>query len=199
MSVCSVPDCSRPINAKGFCKGHYWRFWRHGDPLGGGAPRTTPRGAPLRFIDEIAIKHESGECLHWPLGKTSAGYGEATIDGKSVLAHRYVCQSVHGDPPTPSHEAAHSCGNGHLGCVNPRHLSWKTPAENQADRVVHGTHNRGERNYNAKLTESQAREIRAVKGVESKVATANRFKISLKTVSHIQAGRRWAYLEENHV
>lgn len=50
-----------------------------------------------------------------------------------------MCQKAHGDPPSPKHDAAHSCGRGHEGCVNPNHLSWKTKKQNQADRITHGT------------------------------------------------------------
>jgi hypothetical protein len=59
--------------------------------------------------------------------------------GDTLYAHRLMCQLAHGDPPTPDHIAAHSCGRGHEGCVNPNHLSWKTYSENELDKRVHGT------------------------------------------------------------
>lgn len=33
--------------------------------------------------------------------------------------------------------ATHICGNGHLSCVNPKHLAWGSPADNARDAVVH--------------------------------------------------------------
>lgn len=48
---------------------------------------------------------------------------------------RHMCKLKNGDPPTPDHEAAHSCGNGKHGCINPNHLRWATDAENMADTV----------------------------------------------------------------
>jgi len=32
-SVCSVENCNLPINTKGFCKKHYWQYWKHGKVL----------------------------------------------------------------------------------------------------------------------------------------------------------------------
>lgn len=42
-----------------------------------------------------------------------------------------------GSPPSADHVAAHKCGNGHLSCVNPKHLYWATTTENARDRVLH--------------------------------------------------------------
>ena len=51
-------------------------------------------------------------------------------------AHRVVCALVHGEPSTPDLEAAHSCDN--PPCINPRHLSWLTRAQNIADSYARG-------------------------------------------------------------
>jgi hypothetical protein len=56
-------------------------------------------------------------CLIWPFGRNSTGYGLVTIDGEQTYAHRAMCKRVHGEPPTPEHQAAHSCGRGHDGCL----------------------------------------------------------------------------------
>lgn len=31
MSTCTMPDCSAPLLARGFCRKHYLRWYRHGD------------------------------------------------------------------------------------------------------------------------------------------------------------------------
>lgn len=41
-------------------------------------------------------------------------------------------------------------------------LRWGTPQENEADKVTHGTSNRGARNGQAKFTEDEVRQIRAM-------------------------------------
>jgi hypothetical protein len=149
----------------------------------------------MRWIHEVAIHHLGEDCLMWPYSKGDHGYGKLTAaDGKRVGAHRYVCQLVRGDPPTPEHEAAHSCGQGHIGCVNPHHLEWKTHTENEADKRAHGTHTRGERSARAKLTEQQVIDIVDLRGVESQTKLAKRFGVSPGTVADIHCGKKWGWL-----
>jgi hypothetical protein len=186
--TCSISNCGKAPHAKGYCSSHYDRLRKHGDPLGGG----TSRGEPMRFVHEVALRHIGDECLIWPFG--SDGYGKLWVEGKVVGAYRYICELVNGPPPTPEHEAAHNCGKGHLGCISPGHLEWKTHAENEADKLEHGTHNRGERHGCAKLSEAAVLEILALKGVESQRNLAKRFMISQTTISYIHAGRSWAWL-----
>jgi hypothetical protein len=148
----------------------------------------------LRFVREVALLHTGNECLTWPFGKNNKGYGKIWVDGKKAIVSRYVCELAHGAPPTPEHEAAHCCGKGHEACISPIHLVWKTPVDNQADRVVHDTHRRGERYANAKLTEAEVRLILSLKGAEPQCKLAERFGISRQLVGLIHAGRRWAWL-----
>ncbi|TBY60180.1 hypothetical protein E0H46_31935 [Rhizobium leguminosarum bv. viciae] len=148
----------------------------------------------MRFIREVVLGYDGDECLAWPFSKSGGGYGTLWIDGRMATASRYICELVNGAPPTPEHEAAHSCGKGHEGCVTKGHLDWKTPAQNQADRIIHGTHYRGERNANSKITEAEAREILALKGVEPQCKIANRLRVSSQTVSKIHSGHSWAWL-----
>ncbi|WP_165404971.1 hypothetical protein [Rhizobium leguminosarum] len=188
--LCSIPDCGKSHKSKGYCAAHYWRFRKHGDPMGGG----TPFGVPMRFIHEVALLHTGEECLPWPFGKDEHGYGKINVNGKMMRAHRYVCETVHGEPPTPEHEAAHSCGKGNEGCIAPGHLGWKTHKENMADMLIHGTSNRGERQWKSKLTEAEVREIIAMKGKETHRNMAKRFGVSSGAISNIHAGLGWAWL-----
>jgi hypothetical protein len=83
--------------------------------------------------------HDGAECLFSPFKSTQQGYVGTVFSGEFVYLHRWMCQERHGPPPSPKHQASHSCGRGADGCVNPAHLSWKTPSENQADRKTVGT------------------------------------------------------------
>lgn len=190
MSACLVDKCGNPTLRKGYCNAHYLRLWRHGDPLGGG----TPKGDLKRWINDVALRHTGDECLTWPFSKNGKGYGTLSVNGKTGEAHRYICNLVNGPPPTPKHQAAHSCGKGHEACISPIHLGWKTNAENKADKLVHGTHNRGERHVNAKLTEPEAREILSLKGLELQRQIAKRFMVSPSLISGIHAGLKWSWL-----
>lgn len=189
--LCSIPGCDKPHKARGWCTMHYTRWKSHGDPL---KTLTAPTGEPERFYRDVVLAYDGNECLFWPFSKTPAGYGSMTNNGGSNIVSRRLCEEINGHPPTPKHDAAHSCGKGHMACVTKGHLSWKTHAENGADMVLHGSSPRGDRHGVAKLTEDQVREIRALKGRQRQRETAVRFGISGPTVSMIQAGRRWSWL-----
>ena len=190
--ICSIPGCGKLHYAKDLCDPHYKRLLRHGNPLGG----KTDRGAAIRFYDEKVRSYGGDDCLIWPYDRRDTGYGSMSHNGKTVLVSRRICEEVNGPPPAPNHEAAHSCGKGHLGCVTKGHLSWKTSKENKADKLAHDTHDRGERNSQAKITESVALEIIALRGKESQSSIARRFGIVQQQVSRIQRGERWAWLPE---
>lgn len=194
--ACSIDGCGRNAKgtgaAKGFCQQHYYRFSRYGDPTGG----STSWGEPSRFLQEVALPYKGDDCLAWPFSKAGKGYGSLWHDGKHMNAHRFICELVHGHPPTAEHEAAHNCGNGHLACVNPSHLEWKTKTENEADKVIHGTIGLGERNPQAKLTEAQVIQIHALKGMKSQRALAREFGVQQAAISRIHTGQRWAWLTE---
>ena len=192
--LCSVGGCGKPHYANGYCRNHNHRFKKHGDPHAG----RSGMGEPLRWLREH-VSHGSDECLTWPFARRDGTYGRYhdPETKKQRYAHREMCRLAHGDPPSPSHEAAHSCGKGHEGCVNPQHLRWDTRKGNASDRVKHGTENRGERNGCAKLTESCVKRIRALasKSGNTQNDIAATFDISRATVSDIVRGRRWGWLK----
>jgi len=189
--ICSIPDCSKTHYGHGFCEMHYRRLRTHGDPL------KTVRasiGEHQRFYREVVLQYAGGECLIWPYSRDTGGYGLMNVNGRLATVSRKLCDEVNGAPPTPEHEAAHSCGKGSEGCVTKAHLSWKTSKENKADMLTHGTHSRGERSHLARITEEQARKILSSKGKETQQETADRFGIARATVSCIQTGKRWSWL-----
>lgn len=156
-------------------------------------PCNNSKSAKLfRHILETATP---GECWIWPMRREPAGYGLVTIRKRRHRAHRIVCQMAHGESPQSDMDAAHSCGNGHLGCVNPHHLRWATRLQNVADAIAHGTHQRGARNGSSKLTENQVRAIRALlaKGAPQKDIAAA-YSVTVAQVCHINTGRRWAHV-----
>lgn len=155
---------------------------------------TEKETTPLRFLLDVAMNHSSEECLTWPYARNMEGYGRVRVGRKMHLAHRYICTLVNGAPPAQDYHAAHSCGKGRLGCVNPRHVSWKTPRENIKDKITHGTQRRGETNGGAKITEEQVLQIMHLKGIESQRSIAFRFGITQSSVSRIHMGTRWSWL-----
>jgi len=180
---CAVEGCERPFQAKGYCKYH-WRKWKQfGDPLGGG----TRHGEPMEFLKRAAISTDA-ECISWPYAN-SEGYARL----RGVPAYRFVCEMVYGPPPTPKHDTAHSCGRGHLGCVNPNHLRWATRKENFSDKLEHGTDARGEKSPVAKLSNEQVSAIRSIAEVVPQGLIAQEFGISRSYVSRIVGGSKRVY------
>jgi hypothetical protein len=135
---CSVLRCEAVAWRRGLCCAHYTRQRKHGDPLAGG----TPKGELLHWLKRHA-NYPADECLTWPFGDRGNGYGSVKFRGKHTSASRVMCLLAHGEPTAPDADAAHSCGNGHLGCVNPRHLRWATRLENVRDAISHGSTSRG--------------------------------------------------------
>lgn len=131
-------------------------------PIKNGYGTGSPgRGKGIAFL-RAHLSYQGTDCVHWPYHTQIDGYGNLGYNGGGMKrAHRLMCELAHGKPPTPKHEAAHSCGVAR--CVNPKHLSWKTRSENEIDKRVHGTA-RGGHGTRTRLTAEQITDIRENKG-----------------------------------
>lgn len=128
-------------------------------------------------------------CLVWPFARDKHGRGMLGYNGVHYWAHRFMCQLVKGDPPTPDHTAAHSCGNGHGGCINPHHLDWKTQAENLEDCREHGTLVRHHGGNVRRVMPEEIEAIRGARGFQTQAQLAAKFGVSEGTISDIWHGR----------
>jgi hypothetical protein len=152
---------------------------------------TKGQGKAYRWLVDHK-GHDGDYCLIWPFYRNPNGYGQLGYLGESYWAHRFMCELVHGAPPTPEHEAAHSCGNGSGGCANPKHLSWKTRTGNLLDCREHGTQARSCNGNKGRLTDDQVMQIRALKGKKTQDEIAFTFGVSPPTVRDIFLGRSHA-------
>jgi hypothetical protein len=194
--TCAVQGCEKAAKVKGWCNPHYQRWIRHGDPVGG----RTAQGEPLKFLQDVVLAYKGDDCLIWPYVKNQDGYGQMKVRGKMETVSRIVCEIAHGMPPSPNHEAAHSCGNGDKGCCTQEHLRWATTKENFADRLKHGTYTRGERHPMVKLTEADVHEIRRLRGSGVPLSDlADRFSVTNVTISQIARRKTWIWLEEERI
>lgn len=123
-------------------------------------------------------------CLKWPWGLNQGGY--AQVGKQATLVHRIMCEHRHGPAPADKPFAAHECGNGTKGCVNPRHVFWKSHSENMFDMHRHTP--RGRR---YKLTPEQVDEIRGLQGRARIRDIAEQFSINAVTVRQIHSGKIW--------
>lgn len=138
--------------------------------------------ATLRSV----LTYNGDECLLWPHARIPKGYARIRIGEAFPYVHRLACGHRHGPPPSPSHQVRHLCGRGADGCVNPRHVVWGTPAENERDKDEHGT-----RRHGRVLTEEQVQEMRALHGSASFHDLAEAYGVSPATVGDIVYRTTW--------
>lgn len=190
-SPCTVDGCGKPMHSHGYCPSHLQRFRRHGNPLGG---RKTYKGDGRAYFENVVLAYEDDDCLIWPFTRGGGGYAYLFDGGKSKRVARLVCERTQG-PPRPGDEAAHSCGNGHEGCVSPAHLSWKNHDGNMKDMVKHGRSQRGEKSTSAKLTTGEVERIKGgllTKMTQSEIARGHG--VSRQAIHSIAKGHSWSWL-----
>lgn len=186
--ICSIDYCDKVVTARGWCKMHYCRWATHGDPMICLKP-LSPRGAPMAWLARHQ-NHAGDGCLIWPFYRNSNGRAHMNQNSPS----RIMCELVFGPPPSPKHEAAHSCGKGVDGCVHPQHLRWATKAENDADKILHGSIPKGEALPQAKLTEDDVRAIRAMQGKKQQQEIAKEFGVHFSCISKIINRVHWRHV-----
>lgn len=189
---CKFDGCERTSGYKGYCEMHYDRIRRTGNPA------TVSTNPLFHGMDKWLDDHKSfdgADCLIWPFYHGPSGRGIARVDGKQTSAPNVMCRLAHGSPPSARHVAAHACGKGHIGCVHPKHLRWATRKENEQDRILHGTAQRGEKVNTSKLSETQVREIRRLSETMWPGELAKKFGVTKTTIWMIANRKSWQWLE----
>ena len=141
MDMCSIDGCGEPVfvKSRGWCRKHYHRWHRTGDPLQAKYERAD--GPPLeRWWTKV---EKTDGCWLWLGGLDRHGYGQFDVrdgeDGKrrNHRAHRWGYQQL-----VRQLDAAetldHLCRNPQ--CVRPDHLDPVSHAEN-VGRGDSGKHN----------------------------------------------------------
>ena len=149
------------------------------------------------------------DCVLWPLALDRGGRGRIWHGGKLMLAHRWVWERIKGVIPAGK-LLCHTCDN--PTCVNPRHLYVGTHADNMRDMKVRrryfaarnperavesgrrlglsNTWARGSKNPKAKLSDDDARSIRASSLPTKKLAAT--FGVHRTIIQRIRRGTLWA-------
>jgi hypothetical protein len=117
--------------------------------------------------------------------------------GRGIPVHRLVALAFLGQPPSEDHVVAHCDGSRDNN--QPWNLRWATQKENVADTVLHGTHNRGARNGQAKLDDNAVLRIlgMAVQGIPRR-ELAQAFGVRRQAIDDIINGRRWKHVTKSN-
>jgi hypothetical protein len=87
-----------------------------------------PKTIEKRFWSKV---DKTPTCWLWTAGKFTQGYGNFTVSGKSVKAHRFAYELLRGAIPDGL-DLDHKCRN--RACVNPAHLRPATRKQNMENR-----------------------------------------------------------------
>lgn len=148
-------------------------------------------GSIEKYLKAFVVIDEVTGCWNWQRAKLNGGYGQCSIKGKRILAHRLSYQTFIG-PLKKGKNVCHHCDNPR--CINPEHLFLGTPKKNIKDAIKKGrfdpdrlsTFSRN--NRLRKLTDEQVKDIR-VSNQKLRIL-ADTYGVSLTAISLIRSGKR---------
>lgn len=197
---CTVAECDREAVARTWCRMHWKRWKRNGDPTqlqdNPRAPRTTREA---RFWAKVDKSGGENACWLWTASRDQLGYGFFRMTAGEFMwrAHRASWVLTNGEI-LDGVLVCHVCDN--PPCVNPKHLYLGDNQTNSNDRVIRNRSTRGRPVHHGelslhKLTLDQVREIRFryAAGRISQAALGCEYNISQTQVSRIICGKRWQH------
>jgi hypothetical protein len=186
---CDIVGCAKAHYGRGYCRTHWERNLKHGDPLKVLELHGVSDEERLRFWSE-----QSGDCIVWTGGINHRGYGQAWSgeNGEYTSAHR-LSYTVHNGPIPDGMLVRHTCDN--RPCINPKHLIVGTHVDNMNDMVERDRSLKGELNPATRLTDKDVRSIRAARSAgETLASIAARFGIGASTVARIATYKSWSHV-----
>lgn len=94
------------------------------------------RPESIKSFVERNREHTGNDCLFVP-GADGCRPAQVKFCGRGISAARYMALLTYGTPKSEGMHVRHLCGNGHLSFVNPVHLAWGSPGDNQSDANKH--------------------------------------------------------------
>jgi hypothetical protein len=137
-NICTIDGCEGRVVGRGYCRKHYTRWDRHGDPL-----FNKYANRELHEDDRFwsyVDRRGPDDCWPWAGGTNRRGYGHARHSaGRS--AHRVSFFLTYGRMPEQGDHDCHNrdpeCPGGftcpHRSCCNPRHVVDRSNQQNTAE------------------------------------------------------------------
>jgi hypothetical protein len=142
-----------------------------------------------RFLSKTIPEPNSG-CLLWTAGVDDWGYGQFSVGGRKLRAHRVAWVKVHGEIPKGM-LVLHRCDT--PPCVNVDHLFLGTNDDNMRDMVEKGRAACGEALVQSKLTEDDVRAIR--KDPRDTVVLGREYGVDHTSIGRIKRRVTWKHVE----
>ncbi|MDO3559426.1 HNH endonuclease [Ralstonia pseudosolanacearum] len=133
-------------------------------------------------------------CVEHQGRRDKDGYGLRRNHNKrrQGYAHRLAYEEHHNVKLTSDQIVRHACDN--RACVNVKHLSLGTHADNIRDKVERGRQARGSKQATAKLSEADIPEIREALSYGVTCAEiARSYRVSRTAISLIKRGLAWRH------
>lgn len=193
MAVCSFDGCGRPINARGYCRGHRGQLER-GEKLRPLQVQHHGYSEKKRFLMRVGEPTATG-CREWTGSiRQVKWHGQwRNAEGSIELTHRAAWRIFVGPIPEGMF-VLHKCDN--PLCVNPNHLFLGSQSDNlrdmwSKDRAKPGV-SLGEKHGMSKLTADQVLEIRSSSA--SGADLARKLGVTQTTISEIRRRKTWNHL-----
>lgn len=140
------------------------------------------------------VENAGDECIEWTGAKSSNGYGIITVQGKQILASRYVkARTDNIDIPHRYVVCRHTCDN--PPCINPNHLIWGTMKSNSEDALERGRTARGSKLPQAKMDDDLVREARLFfLACRSLKKTRERYGLTINACRQMLLGDTWGHV-----
>lgn len=183
---CTIDGCADPQVGRGWCRKHYLRWHKTGDPMRVRKPVRTG----VRLFDPGMYNATPLEtpCREWLGRRDPKGYGLIGRAGKHWRLHRYVWTVVHGPIPEGA-LIMHRCDN--PPCYRLDHLMLGTAKANTHDMLTKDRQSNGSNRTNPAVV--MAMRVDASTGMTVRMV-AGKYGLSVAATHSILTGRRWKHV-----
>ena len=159
--------------------------------------KTHPKFVNYEFSSNGDVRSTFDGRVRYLRGSTSdRGYKSVSLSSNKLVVkreyiHRAVCELFNGPQPAWSQCCRHLDGDKTNNAAS--NIAWGTDKENEADKALHGTSPKGEKNPMAILTREKVEQMRSIRASENKpyYKIAKDFGVSTMTAFKAVTLRAW--------